>query len=338
MKRIAIYIILVIGLLACNNSKKVEEAILSNKDKVIINKEGNQNIQNKKIVDTIVKPKIIEEKKTLEEHIPEKKPLKKAIQKPIDSLKVETKKVIEKITAKHTVLKKQIDDSKITRKEESKEVKIRPNHSIWNTLTLNNVSKKGKVNYTGFKSKIKDLEKYLNQLATITPQKDWSKNEKLAYWFNLYNASTVKLITQNYPVKSIKDINGGKPWDKKFIISGKNTYSLNEIENTIVRANFNEPRLHVAFNCAAVSCPKLLNGAFIANTLNHQLNMLSNSWINDVSKNIISANEIKISKIFEWYKVDFKEGIIPFVNKYSSQKVNTNAKILYLEYNWALNE
>jgi len=214
---------------------------------------------------------------------------------------------------------------------------LKPNHEIWNTLTKKYVSSNGKVNYAGFKKDITNVNKYLLHLEEVSPDKIWSRNEKLAYWFNLYNAATVYLIANNYPTQSIRDLEGGKPWDKKFIKSGTKTLSLNEIENSIVRPNYNEPRLHAAFNCAAVSCPNLLNEAFMPSKLNSQLNMLSKQWVNDVSKNVIAKNEIKISKIFEWYAADFKEGVIPFINKYSNQKVNPNAKISYLEYNWKLN-
>ncbi|WP_378174788.1 DUF547 domain-containing protein [Aquimarina sp. SS2-1] len=238
----------------------------------------------------------------------------------------------------------EIKNIQIAQKEEKKkEVTpensgIKPDHSAWNTLTNKFVSSTGKVDYNGFKSQSAKVELYLKHLQHTAPQKDWTRNEQLAYWFNLYNAATIHLVASVYPVQSIKSINQGKPWDKKYIQSGSNIYSLNEIENTIVRPNFNEPRLHVAFNCAAVSCPKLLNEAFTPNKLNQQLNTLSKTWINDPDKNKITDNSIEISKIFEWYVVDFKKGVIPFINKYSNTKVNDSAKVRYLEYNWDLND
>ena len=266
-----------------------------------------------------------------------------------DTSSNENKKVIDTIidtleitdTIKETNLTEEIIKEKTIVKEKvKKEVdkKIRPNHTAWNLLTKKYVSSSGKVNYKGFKSNISQIETYLLHLQKTPPKKDWTKNEKLAYWFNLYNAATIQLISNAYPVKSIKDINRGKPWDKKFIKSGNKTYSLNQIENTIVRPNFNEPRLHVAFNCAAVSCPKLLNEAFTPSKLNSQLNKLSRAWINDPSKNKITANSIKISKIFEWYAIDFKKGVIPFINTYANVKANKAQKIQYLEYNWDLND
>jgi len=213
-------------------------------------------------------------------------------------------------------------------------------HEAWNSLTQKYVSAAGKVNYKGMKADLSKIKAYLLHLEKTAPKSTWSKNEKLAYWINLYNASTVYLIASNYPVKSITKINGGKPWDKKFIKSGSKVYSLNDIENTIVRPTFKDPRIHAALNCAAVSCPKLLNGAFLPASLNAQLDKQVRAWVNDVSKNKLSGNKVQISQIFDWYKVDFKGGVIAFLNKYNSTNiaVETKAKISYLEYNWALNE
>lgn len=248
-----------------------------------------------------------------------------------------TDTVLKEVSSKYGSIKTEIKETP-NKKTENKIVKIRPDHNIWDQLTKKYVSSSGKVNYRGFKSNISKIEVYLAHLQKIYPKKDWTKNEKLAYWFNLYNASTIHLIASSYPVKSIKNINSGKPWDKKFIKSGNKVYSLNQIENTIVRSNFNEPRLHVAFNCAAVSCPKLLKGAFYSSKLNYQLETLSRNWINDASKNKIGSDKIVISKIFEWYAVDFKKGIIPFINRYAVTKASESANIQYLEYDWGLND
>jgi len=217
---------------------------------------------------------------------------------------------------------------------------VRPNHEAWNALTKKYVSTSSKVNYKGMKADLSKITTYLEHLKNTSPKNDWSKNEKLAYWINLYNASTVYLIASNYPTSSITKLSGGKPWDKKFVKSGSKTYSLNDIENTIVRPQFKDPRIHAALNCAAVSCPKLLNGAFFSSKLNAQLDKQTRAWINDASKNKLNGSKAQISQIFDWYKVDFKEGVVAFINKYISTGValEPKAKISYLEYDWALNE
>lgn len=212
----------------------------------------------------------------------------------------------------------------------------KPNHAMWDGLLKQNVNSSGKVNYTGMKSSLTQIESYIKQLESFTNLSDLNRNEKLAYWINLYNAATVRLIVQHYPVKSITDISGGKPWDKKVVTIGSKQYTLNQIENDIIRPRFNEPRIHFAVNCAAKSCPKLMNSAFTADKLNYQLTKQAKAFING-SKNEISANKIAISKIFEWYAEDFGSSVIDFINKYSTTKVDGSATVEYKEYNWDLN-
>ena len=168
------------------------------------------------------------------------------------------------------------------------------------------------------------------------PQSTWSKEEQLAYWINAYNAFTVKLILDNPSVKSIKDLHGGKPWDVKWIKIGTKTYSLNGIENDIIRPQFKEPRIHFAVNCAAKSCPPLLNKAWTAQNLNTNLEQQAKLFINNTKFNQITANEVKVSRIFEWYSSDFGN-LIDYLNKYSSVKINAKAKVTFIDYNWALN-
>ena len=219
-------------------------------------------------------------------------------------------------------------------------------HDIWNGLLQKNVDANGHVNYKGFKSEEAQLEKYLNILRAAHPNTDkWSKDERLAYWINAYNAFTVELIIKNYPCKSIKDLGGAiykvnTPWDIKFITIQGITYDLNNIEHDIIRKEFNEPRIHFAVNCASVSCPNLRNEAFVASRLNEQLDDQARKFINDKSKNNISANSAQLSKLFTWFKGDFtKQGtVVAFINKYGTVKLSEKAKIDYLEYNWNLNE
>ncbi|NGY37888.1 DUF547 domain-containing protein [Flavobacterium sp. XN-5] len=211
------------------------------------------------------------------------------------------------------------------------------NHAKWNTLLQKNVSKNGKVNYKAFQKDSKELQSYLNELSGNVPTKSWSKNATLAYWINAYNAYTVKLILDNYPTKSIKEIND--PWGKKFISLGNKKYSLEEIEHEILR-KMDEPRIHFAINCASFSCPNLLNEAYTETKLEKQLVAISKSFINDKTKNTITANEIEISKIFDWFSGDFKKkgSVIDFLNQYSTIKISSKAKVNYKDYNWKLNE
>lgn len=213
----------------------------------------------------------------------------------------------------------------------------KPDHAAWNTLLQKNVSATGKVNYKGFKAQKSTLQSYLDDLAANPPASDWGRKETMAYWINAYNAFTVKLIVDNYPLSSITNLDGGKPWDKKWIKLGDKTYSLNNIENDILRPKYKDARIHFAVNCAAQSCPPLLNKAWTAANLNANFDKQAKAFINNSKFNKISADAVEISKIFEWYAGDFGD-IVTYLNKYSTTKINAGAKVSYMEYDWALNE
>ena len=211
-----------------------------------------------------------------------------------------------------------------------------PDHTAFAELLKTYVSNSGDVNYKGIKSSESKLDEYLSELDINSIQSDWSQNEQLAYWMNAYNAFTIKLILNNYPVSKITDLHGGKPWDAKWINLGGKTYSLNNIEHDIIRPTFKDPRIHFAVNCAAKSCPPLLNKAYTADNVNRLLNNVTKDFVNS-SDNQISSDAVQLSKIFEWYADDFGN-IIKFLNQYSAKKIDSDAKVGYLDYDWSLNE
>lgn len=221
-------------------------------------------------------------------------------------------------------------------KEPSKDTElILINHQLFDAQLKKYVNG-GKVNYKAWKKDMTGLQNYLEDITAAKNIEKWSYEEKLIFWINTYNAFTVKLVLDNYPVKSIKDINGGKPWDKRFIQIGSTFYSLNDIENEIIRKKFGEPRIHFALNCAAKSCPILVNKAFTKENLNTLLESNTKSFING-PENAISKDKLELSSIFDWYGSDFDD-LVGFIGKYSTTKPNTNAKISFKNYNWALNE
>lgn len=212
-----------------------------------------------------------------------------------------------------------------------------PSHNAWDVLLQKYVDRAGNVDYGAFRSSRAELSAYLEVLAQNEPKSDWSKNEKLAYYINLYNAATVKLILDNYPTKSIKDIK--KPWGKDIVKVGGNLVSLGYIEHKVLR-KMNEPRIHFAINCASYSCPKLVNKAFTAAAMEQQLEAATNDFVNDTTRNQFSAEEAKLSEIFKWYKGDFTSNgsLKEYINKYLARPMTANTKIKYLKYNWNLNE
>lgn len=223
-----------------------------------------------------------------------------------------------------------------------------PSHQIFDELLKKYVSEDGLVNYKGFIKDKEKLEEYLDLLSNNAPDRQkWSKDQQLSYWINAYNAFTIKLIVDNYPVKSIKDLDPkvsiplvNTVWHIKFFKIGGEDASLDEIEHKILRKEFDEPRIHFAINCASVSCPILLNEAFLPEKIDFQLDKVAKSFINDPSRNKIKSNSIEISQIFSWFKGDFtKNGsLIDYLNRYSNVKISQNAKISHLNYDWSLNE
>lgn len=209
-------------------------------------------------------------------------------------------------------------------------------YSKYNSLLNKYVTSSGKVNYAGIKQNKAALDAAIAEIDAINPRSSWSKNDKLAYYINLYNLYTLKLVADNYPVKSIKNISGGKPWDKNFIPLGGKKVSLNHIEHGILR-KLGDPRIHFGVNCASISCPIISNSAFTSSNVQGKLDALTKKFVNDSRRNKLSATSVQISPIFDWFESDFK-GVIAFLNKYSSTRINSSAKISYLNYNWNLNK
>ncbi|MGY3793956.1 DUF547 domain-containing protein [Aquimarina sp. 433] len=211
-------------------------------------------------------------------------------------------------------------------------------HAIWDQILLINVSDDGKVDYKGFMRDSAELYKYFNYLSDNPPAENWSKEEKLAYWINAYNAYTIKLIIDNYPLKSIKDIKN--PWDRQFFKINGALHSLNELEHKILR-KLGEPRIHFAINCASFSCPIVWNRAFTATNVDNALETLTGNFINDPKRNTITEEVVEVSKIFSWFKKDFKvdgEDAKSFINKYAKVKIDKQKKKGYKKYDWSLNE
>nr|WP_293837481.1 DUF547 domain-containing protein [uncultured Arsenicibacter sp.] len=221
-------------------------------------------------------------------------------------------------------------------------------HSAYDRLLKKYVNEKGLVNYKGFKSDEKVFNDYLAMLSKNPPAASWSKNEQMAYWINAYNAYTIRLILDHYPLKSIKDI-GSKikipfvttPWAAKFFTIGGDKMSLDNIEHGTLRKKYNDPRIHFALVCASISCPRLRNEAYMADKLDAQMDDQGRDFLNNPSKNKIGKDEAQLSNYFNWYKGDWNkngQSVVKWVNKYSDTKISDKTAITYLDYNWNLNE
>lgn len=221
-------------------------------------------------------------------------------------------------------------------------------HAVFDSLLRQHVDEAGLVDYRGFIQDSLKFKEYLNLLSAHHPnEENWTREERIAYWINAYNAFTIKLIMDHYPVASIKDIKNGIPfvntvWDIKFINIEGAEYDLNNIEHGILRPKYNEPRIHFAVNCASMSCPKLQRFAYTGEKIDEQLDKAARDFLNDPQKNKIAVDKVLLSKILNWYWGDFKDQYnsrIELVNKYVDEiKVKPDAEVEYLDYDWSLNK
>ncbi|PIR22869.1 MAG: hypothetical protein COV44_05655 [Deltaproteobacteria bacterium CG11_big_fil_rev_8_21_14_0_20_45_16] len=227
-------------------------------------------------------------------------------------------------------------------------------HQIWNEVLSRYVQPSGKttvVDYKVLKGSPQKLNEYLKTLSSVSKSEyeKFSKSEKLAFLINAYNAFTLKLIINHHPVKSIKDIGSwfSSPWKKKFFNLLGTKMHLDGIEHDTIRANFDEPRIHFAVNCASIGCPSLATEAFVASRLDQQLEQAAVDFLTDESRNRFdpATNTLYLSQIFEWYGDDFKSagGVRSFVSTRMAKEPKVQekisaAKLEYLDYNWNLNQ
>lgn len=188
-------------------------------------------------------------------------------------------------------------------------------HAAWTNL-LGRYVRDGFVDYAGLKKDGQaDLGAYLRSLESVCRghYDTWTRERKLAYWINAYNAYTVRLILNHYPLASIRKIGllPGAAFREDFIpltgLRGK-TLSLNDIEQEILRKDFSEPRIHFAIVCASKSCPTLRSEAYRAADLDRQLDEAARGFIRDSSKNRFDAasHKLYLSSIFKWFREDFE--------------------------------
>lgn len=211
------------------------------------------------------------------------------------------------------------------------------NYNFYEDFLNKYVSDEGYVDYDAIHENQEDFKILISRFEMLPVQENWSKNQQLAHWINVYNVYSMKLILDYFPISSIKDI--ADSFNYRFIPHKGQLLSLNYIEKEILSKTLDE-RIHFAINCASLSCPKLNRTPFYADTVENQLEMAAFDFINDASKNTITKKEIKISKIFDWFRVDFLKNnasIIDYINRYSKIKIKHNAALNYSEYNWGLN-
>jgi len=214
-----------------------------------------------------------------------------------------------------------------------------------------------RVNYAHWQANDGDrrkLDGYLAALAARTPSA-MTRNQAFAYWANLYNATTLKLVLDHYPIKSIRDIKSDAgffdvkrflgPWRTKIATVEGRQVSLDDIEHEIMRPTFRDPRVHYSINCASLGCPNLASRAWRAETLDKDLDDAARAFINHPRGVLVRADgSLRVSSIYKWFKEDFggtDAGVIAHLRRYAAPSLS--AKLLPAQsfdddYDWGLNE
>lgn len=191
------------------------------------------------------------------------------------------------------------------------------------------------------------LRKYLTELQD-TPILKFNRAEQFAYWVNLYNATTVNLILNYYPVESIRDIKFGflsfGPWNEKLLKVDGEDLSLNDIEHRILRPIWKDNRIHYAVNCASVGCPNLATQAYTPANSEQLLEQGAIDYVNHPRGVALLDDELVLSSIYDWYQVDFggdEKGVIQHLLKYAKpdlvRRLSGHAGDVDYRYDWGLN-
>lgn len=206
----------------------------------------------------------------------------------------------------------------------------------------------GLVDYKALKKDPVALNGYLATLATVSRSdfKTWNEDQQVAFLVNLYNAATLDMILQYYPVKRIKDIGNilKGPWKQEVVSLWGDTTTLGHVEHKILRVDYPEvPEIHFALVYAAIGCPILQSEAYDAGRLEEQFAAARTAFLSDNAKNRVDSTKrrIYLSPIFKWFAKDFKhtEGSVQaYVQKHAWPEVTEDYKITYTHYDWSLNE
>ena len=226
-------------------------------------------------------------------------------------------------------------------------------HNVWDQLLKEYVDRQGMVRYAAWKKNADDvraLDGYLRRLSHSNGE--GSRDEKLAFWINAYNAVTIKGILREYPTSSIRNHTarffGYNIWKNLKLHVGDQAFSLEAIEHEILR-KMGEPRIHFAIVCASISCPRLLDEAYVAERIQDQLNNNAREFFADSSKfQYDSARRtFSVSPILSWFGEDFGNSTSGRLKRISdwlpegaarAAAARGEGKITFLEYDWGLND
>jgi hypothetical protein len=193
------------------------------------------------------------------------------------------------------------------------------------------------------------LQAYLDRLQRAEPDAldalDDGRRAALAFWINLYNAATLDLVLDAYPIASIRDLDEGAPWKREILAVQGRTLTLDAVENDVIRPAFREPRIHFALNCAARGCPPLRAEAYVPARLDAQLEEQARAFLADPARNRLEPDGgLALSPIFEWYAPDFEAAagsvaawVRPYLPAPAPRARGEPPVVRYAEYDWSLN-
>ncbi|MCL6415754.1 DUF547 domain-containing protein [Aestuariirhabdus sp. Z084] len=190
------------------------------------------------------------------------------------------------------------------------------------------------------------LSDYLKQMAALDPRL-LNREQQFAYWVNLYNALTVDLILQHYPIESIRSLGEGwlsfGPWDDEVIRVQGQALTLNDIEHRILRPVWQDPRIHYIVNCASLGCPDLARDALDGTNNETQLELAARRFINQDKGLQSGGSSLRLSSIYDWYAVDFGDaaGLVAHLKQYAEperQRWLEGNPSFSFGYDWQLNE
>lgn len=213
--------------------------------------------------------------------------------------------------------------------------------------TLTARVREGRVDYAGLKKDSSDLDGWLGAAAKADEAdfKDRPRDQRLAFLINLYNAATLRLILDHYPIASIRKIgpvwDPNKAWKLPVVKVFDRTVTLNTVEHEMIRPIYKDPRVHFALVCAAKGCPPLRSEAYVGARLNAQLDDQARVFLSQKAKNDASraGETVYLSPIFKWYMEDFggsKKSVLNFVKKWLP--LEDSWAVAWTEYDWSLNE
>lgn len=228
-------------------------------------------------------------------------------------------------------------------------------HGVWDRLLRTHVKPNAdgvtRFDYAGLQVTDRDaLDSYVAALSA-TPVSTLNRNEQFAYWINFYNALTIQVVVDHYPVDSIRDIDispglfSSGPWGKELVTVEDETLSLDDIEHRILRPIWQDPRIHYGVNCASIGCPNLIATAYTAQNIDDLLTANAKAFVNHPRGAAVTDGDLTVSKIYSWFDADFggtEAGVIAHLRRYATpdllEQLRDIDDVADYEYDWALND